>query len=187
MRKELDNAVKILKSGGIILYPTDTVWGIGCDATNRESVERISKLKKRGKDKSFIILVDSLEMLMKYVKEIPEPVRKLVNTKAPLTIVYPNVTGIASNVMAGDGSVGIRITSDEYCRKLIGMLKKPLVSTSANISGEAVPDSFDEIFEPILSGVDYIVNLRRDEKTSSQLSKIIKFSTGSEIEVIREN
>ena len=186
MEKEINKALKVLKSGGIILYPTDTVWGIGCDATNRESVERISLLKKRGKYKSFIILVDSHEMLMRHVKKIPEPVRNLVNTKTPLTIIYPDVTGIANNIMAEDGSVGIRITSDEYCRKLIGMLEKPIVSTSANISGEAVPDSFDEIFEPILSGVDYIVNLRRNEKTSSQLSKIIKFSTSSKIEVIRK-
>lgn len=186
MIKELDKAVMVLRFGGTILYPTDTVWGIGCDATNREPVEKISTLKKRGKYKSFIILVDSREMLMKYVKEIPEQVRNIINVKTPLTIIYPDVTGIASNIAAKDGSVGIRITRDKFCRKLIGILGKPIVSTSANISREAVPDSFSEIAEPILNGVDHIVNLRRNEKTSSQLSNIIKFSTSSKFEVIRK-
>jgi L-threonylcarbamoyladenylate synthase len=172
-----------LKQGKTILYPTDTVWGLGCDATNFEAVSNIYQLKNRVETKSLIVLVSSIHMLKKYVsipKKVIEILRKQSN---PTTIIYQNPKGFAKNTIAKDNSIAIRIVQDDFCRKLIKRFGKPIVSTSANVSGEATPKSFQEISQPILEGVDYIVNLHQN-KTSSKSSTILKM-LGDEIQVLR--
>ncbi|MFH1320824.1 MAG: L-threonylcarbamoyladenylate synthase [Bacteroidota bacterium] len=186
MEEEIRKTIKVLKAGGIILYPTDTVWGIGCDATIREAVEKIRKLKRRKKNNGFIVLADNREMLLRYVIEIPASLRDLIDIRTPLTVIYPHSKGLAGNVVAEDGSIGIRITRDEFCRKLVCAFKKPIVSTSANISGSPVPCYYKQINEHILNGVDYIVNLRRNEKDFSKPSEVIKLAVNGEIEIVRK-
>ncbi len=176
-----------MRAGGIILYPTDTVWGIGCDATNEQAVAKIYRLKQREDSKSMIILLDNEAKLLSYVREVPEQAWDLMEfAERPLTIIYPDAKNLAKNLIAEDKSIAIRITKDDFCRKLIGKFRKPLVSTSANISGNPTPTAFSDIDKEIIAGVDYVVNLRRDEQASTTPSTIIKLGMGGEFKIIRK-
>ena len=173
-----------MNSGRLILYPTDTVWGLGCDATSKEAVSKIYELKNREESKSLVILVDSLKMLQKYVEVIPNEVLILLEkTLSPTTIIYSNPNSLAENTIASDRTIAIRIPNHEFCQSLIKKFGKPIVSTSANISGKPTPTSFSEISQPILEGVDYVVNLER-EKITDKSSTILKL-VGDKVEVIR--
>jgi len=172
-----------LKQGQTILYPTDTVWGIGCDATNEKGVAKIYQLKNREETKSLIVLVSSLNMLKKYVKVSNKVLNFIKSTTKPTTIIYENPIGFARNTIASDNTIAIRIVQDEFCRKLIKKLKKPIVSTSANVSGEETPKSFSEISKSILERVDYVVNLQQ-EKIPNKSSTIVKITDGK-IEILR--
>jgi len=180
MQTEIDKALATLKQGGIILYPTDTVWGIGCDATNTDAIAKIFKLKKRIDTKALISLVASKEQLNSITEAIPY----LDITSSPTTIIYPNVKGLSQNLLAENGSAAIRIVQDEFCQKLILSLEKAIVSTSANISGEISPKQFSEISEEIKKNVDYIVNLRQNELMSTP-SHILMINEDTSITTIR--
>ncbi|MFT5780194.1 MAG: L-threonylcarbamoyladenylate synthase [Crocinitomicaceae bacterium] len=183
---DLTDSIKTLRDGGILLYPTDTIWGIGCDATNEEACAKISQLKGRSDDKSFILLVDGFPMLQRYIPEFQEVCYDLVDFAVkPLTIIYPNAKDLAPSVISEDGSVGIRITSDPICMKLIRGMRKPLVSTSANLSGHDAPGSYKEIHETLKSGVDYIVKDRLNEQ-SKTASQIIKIGLNGDVKIIRK-
>lgn len=184
--EDIRNAVKVMKDGGIILYPTDTVWGIGCDATNSEAVKKIYDLKRRAESKSMLVLVDGEGMLDRTVKDIPEVAWQLIEAAVnPLTIIYDHPEHVAKNLLADDGSLGIRITSERYSQELCRRLRRPIVSTSANISGEKSPATFPEISDTILEGVDYVAEYRRDDMQKSLPSNIIKVSDGGLVKVIR--
>jgi len=175
INNEAENAGKIILSGGIILYPTDTIWGIGCDATNPVSVSRIYRIKRRTDSKSMLVLVDGPAMLEQYLDQIPPLALEILKkSEHPTTIIYPGARNLADNLVAQDGSIGIRITSDPFCRKLIEITGKPLVSTSANISGEKPPAAFNKIKTAIRNQVDYIVEWRQDETRNVAPSQIIK-------------
>lgn len=183
---EIIKAEEVLESGGIILYPTDTIWGIGCDATNQEAVQHIYTLKQREDSKSMLVLVNGVGMLKKYLSEVP-PVALafLAKTKKPTTIIYPGARNLAGNLVAEDGSIGIRITSDPFCNQLIESCGKPLVSTSANISGEPSPSVFSEIRSHILTQVDHVVGWRQDETEASLPSAIIKLEEDGQMTILR--
>jgi L-threonylcarbamoyladenylate synthase len=184
--ENLDKITETLKNGGTILYPTDTIWGIGCDATNEEACQKVLKVKQRPEHKSFIILVDSFQMLEKYVPEFSSVCYELAELAIkPLTIIYPKAVGLAPSVVAEDGSVGIRLTKDPICLKLLKSLKKPLVSTSANISGEHYPTCFDDINIQIKENVDQIIEERLEEKQVTP-SQIIKIGLDSSIKILRK-
>jgi L-threonylcarbamoyladenylate synthase len=186
---EVQNALKVLAEGGTILYPTDTIWGIGCDATNATAVEKIFDIKKRGAEKSVIILLDDVSKLRNYVEHVPkEALALLETTERPLTIIYPlaNKKNLAENVLAADGSVAIRVTRDLFCRQMIAEFGKPIVSTSANVSGENPPGNFQEISDEIKNAVDYIVRYRQEEKSNPRPSVIIRVGQKGEIEFIRK-
>ncbi len=187
MISEIKDAIEILKNGGIILYPTDTIWGIGCDATNQKAVDKIYSIKKRVDSKSLIILASDMDMICKYVKEVPEMAITLqeINDK-PLTIIYPTGIGLASNVSAEDGSIAIRIPNHEFCKELIKRFKKPIVSTSANISGSKSPIYYDEITSEILKQVDWTADPIYEEGSSHKASSIIKLGINNEVEIIRQ-
>ncbi len=174
MKLEINKIIGVLKSKRIILYPTDTVWGLGCDATNVDAVAKIYQLKKRKESKSLIILVSSLSMLKKYVKVSKKVINILKNSRKPTTIIYSNSIELAQNIIAKDNTIAIRIVQDDFCRKLIKRFGKPIVSTSANVSGKPTPKSFKEIDSAILESVDYIVDLHKDRitKKSSTILKI---------------
>lgn len=181
----ITQTIEVLQNGGIILYPTDTIWGIGCDATNEEACQRINTLKNRPANKSFILLVDSFNMVEKYVPDFHPVCYDLVDLAVrPLTIIYPTIRGIAPSVVAEDGSVGIRITKDPTCLKLIRSLKKPLVSTSANTSGKPNPVRLDHIEATIKQGVDAILEERTNEEMTTP-SQIIKIELDGSVKVIR--
>lgn len=183
---EVKAALKVIINGGVILYPTDTVWGLGCDATNADAVKKIYEIKKRAESKSMILLVDMESRLSTYVKEIPDQAWPLIEfTEKPLTIVYDGARNLPNEVIAEDGSIAIRVTKDEFCKNLIGVLRKPLVSTSANISGEKAPEIFQDVSQEIRNAVDYIVNWRKDDRHRSQPSSIISLKKGGLIKVIR--
>lgn len=187
MEAEIQKALQVLRAGGTILCPTDTVWGISCDATNKDAVEKIFKIKERDPSKSMIVLVDDEKFLNKYLKEVPELAWDLVEmTEKPLTIIYDDARGFAPNVIGPDGSIAIRVCKDEFCKKLIHKFGRPIVSTSANISGSPTPLNFAEIAETILSGVDYVVNWRQHESHDSAPSSIIKLKMNGQIQVIRK-
>ena len=187
MKEEINKASKILKNGGIILYPTDTIWGVGCDANNEEAVKRIYKLKKRRNSKSLIVLVDNDLRLQRTVKEVPEVAWDIMDySKKPITIIYNNPIGIAKSAINTDGSLGIRMVKDTFCKKLISTLNKPIISTSANISGEKQASCFAEISNEIKNSVDHIVNLRQNESEPKQSSTIIKLDPSGLIKIIRE-
>ncbi|WP_223033153.1 L-threonylcarbamoyladenylate synthase [Hanstruepera marina] len=186
MDSELKKANDTLVHSGLILYPTDTVWGIGCDATNPKAVSKIYALKKREESKALICLVKDLNMLKSYVKHIPDRVIEILkNTTKPTSIIYNNPVGIAQNLIAPDNTLAIRVVNHEFCNKLLQTFNKPIVSTSANISGKPTPKSFKEIHPDILKGVDYVVNLP-DEKTEAKPSSILKVEHDGSITVIRE-
>lgn len=185
MQKELKNCIEHLKNGGLILYPTDTVWGIGCDANNEEAVKKIYQLKQRKDSKALICLVADDRMLKKYVAEVPEAALEIIDiTETPTTIIYDQAKNLAANLIAADNSIAIRIPDDEFCYQLSRKMNGAIVSTSANISGDPTPKSFSEIHPSILKGVDYIVNLQQNKKTSKS-SAIIKISNNGEVKIIR--
>lgn len=184
--KAIQETIHHLLLRGTILYPTDTVWGLGCDATNEKAVTKIYKIKNRAESKSLIILVNSFKMLQEYVENIPQEVIEILNNaEKPTTIIYNNPKGLASNVIANDNTVAIRIVQDEFCQQLIKEFGKPIVSTSANISGEATPMSFKEINPLLLDAVDYVVNLQQ-ESVATQSSRILKILENGTIQVLRD-
>lgn len=186
MKTEIENCIAVLKKGGLILYPTDTVWGIGCDATNPDAVDKVFKLKQRSDEKSLICLVHDFKMLNEYVENVPEVAYDILKyAKKPTTIIYDNPIRVAENIIAADNSLAIRVAKDEFCKKLIQRFRRPLVSTSANVSGAKTPQSFKEIDAVILEGVDYIVNLQH-EKKSGKPSAIIKLKNDGSVKVIRQ-
>lgn len=186
MLKDLQNSIENLKKGNTILYPTDTVWGIGCDATNEESVKKIYRIKNREESKSLIILVSSIDMLKEYIVKIPIIAFEILKEATkPTTIIYNTPKNLACNTIAKDNTIAIRIPKDEFCENLIAEFGKPIVSTSANISGEPTPKSFSEISEAILNSVDYVVDLHK-EKRSEKSSRILKINLKNDIEIIRE-
>ncbi len=186
LTEEILKAHEVLKKGGIILYPTDTVWGIGCDATKSKAVERIFQIKKRLENKSMIVLLDQFEKLYQYVDDVPEIALDLNQSiSTPLTIVYPKAKNVAKNIISEDGSIAIRIVKDEFCQKLISLLNKPLVSTSANISGEPTPLIFNKISPDIIKQVDHVVNLNKARINQIKASTVIKFNEKGEYEIVR--
>jgi L-threonylcarbamoyladenylate synthase len=182
---DIENCLGVLSTDGLILYPTDTIWGIGCDATNVKAVEKIYKLKQRDDNKSMIILVSDQKELRDYADVSPEILEYLSTTSKPTTVIYQNGKNIASNLMGSDGTIAIRVVKDPFCRELIAKFNKPIVSTSANISGEPFPQVFDEVAPAIKNGVDYIVQHRRRDLNPSQPSSIIKLTPEGKIEMIR--
>jgi len=183
---EINNSLEVLKNEHILLYPTDTVWGIGCDATSKSAVNTIFKIKNRSESKSLIILVDGIAMLKNYVPIIPDTVFELLKTASnPTTIIYNNPKGLAKNVVANDHTVAIRIVQNDFCKQLISEFGKPIVSTSANVSGNTTPNCFKEIDKAILDSVDYIVNLQR-EVVNEKSSTILKVAENGEIIVLRK-
>lgn len=183
--KNMEKAIEALRDGKIILYPTDTIWGIGCDATNDEACQRILDIKNRPDNKSFILLVDGFPMLERYIPEFNEVCYDLADfASKPLTIIYPNAKDLAPSVLANDGSVGIRITKDPICLKLIRSIRKPLVSTSANLSGDPSPTCYDDIADEIKQSVDAIVEEKLNEKCI-KASQIIKIDLNGEVKIIR--
>lgn len=186
MKTEINNALDVLRKGGTILYPTDTVWGIGCDATNNKAVDKIFKLKKRSEHKTMIILLDEKEKLQRYVEHLPDITYDLINSiDTPTTIIYSHARNLAKNVIAKDGTVAIRIVQDDFCRELIRELDKPLVSTSANIAGEETPVVFSKISPEIYDYVDYVVKLRTKTINKLKPSTIIKLHDNGEYQIIR--
>lgn len=187
MHDDLVKAVEILKEGGIILYPTDTIWGIGCDATNEEAVKRIYDIKKREDSKSMLVLMQNAALLDRYVEEVPDVAWDLVEiSTTPLTVIYSRAKNLAKNLIADDGSIGIRFTKEKFTSQLLQRFRKPLVSTSANISGEQSATFFDEISEEIKSQVDYIVEYRQEDRTPAKPSSIIKLGPSGQIDIIRK-
>ena len=185
MNEEINKALQILKEGGLILYPTDTVWGIGCDATNTEAVEKVFKLKQRHDSKALICLVADDRMLKKYVKKIPDAAFDIIDiSENPVTIIYDEAQHLASNLIAKDHTIAIRIPNDDFCFQLLRRFNGAIVSTSANISTAPSPKSFKEISPVILKGVDYVVNLHR-EKICAKPSTIIKLSNNGIVKIIR--
>ncbi len=182
---EINKTLQILKEGGLILYPTDTVWGIGCDATNEAAVKKIYELKQREDSKALICLVADDRMLKKYVKNIPEAALDIIDiSEKPTTIIYDDAQNLAPNLIANNDTIAIRIPDDEFCYQLSRKLNSAIVSTSANISGQPTPKSFKEIAPEVLKGVDYVVNLQR-EKICNKPSSIIKLSNSGIVKIIR--
>ena len=184
---DVKKAVEVMRAGGIILYPTDTIWGIGCDASNSAAVRRIIELNQRSDSKSMLSLIDSDAKLGYYVPDIPDVAYDLMDlSEKPLTIIYDNVRHLAPELIADDGSAGIRVTREDFSRDLCARLGGAVVSTSANISGEPSPGNFSDISDRIRAGVDYIVGYRQDEKSRAVASSIIKLGSGGLVKVIRE-
>lgn len=186
MQMEVERAAEVLRAGGVILYPTDTVWGIGCDATNARAVEKVYKIKRRNAVSSLIVLVGEADELPKYADPIPDVVHDMMEgIKDPLTIIYNKGKNLAKSVLANDGSVAIRVAKDDFCKALIRRFGKPITSSSANITGEPNPLSFGKISEQILHEVDYVVNHRQKGFGSVKQSTIIRVSANGEIEIVR--
>lgn len=184
---DLKEALRIVQQGGVILYPTDTVWGIGCDATNEQAVKRVYQIKQRIDSKSMLVLIDNPVRLTGYIDEIPDMAWTLIDiTDKPLTIIYPGAKNLAPSLIAEDGSVGIRVTSELFSSHLCARLNRPLVSTSANLSGASTPSTYAEISDEIKQSVDYIVHYRRDDVHKARPSSIIKLGKGNLVEIIRE-
>ncbi|WP_313514219.1 L-threonylcarbamoyladenylate synthase [Sphingobacterium sp.] len=186
-KEDLNQALETLKSGGLILYPTDTIWGIGCDATNPEAVEKIFALKGRDKGKSMIILLGNDNQLQSYVSEVPEVAYELLEaTDKPLTIIYSKAKNLATNVVAEDGSIGIRVVNHPFCEQLLQRFRKPIVSTSANISGEASARNYAEVSDDIVNGVDYVVKFGQQDPSNGTASTIMKLDPSGKFEFIRK-
>lgn len=183
---DIKKAVEVMRNGGIILYPTDTIWGIGCDATNRDAVERIYNLKRRDDHKAMICLVDSDARLQRYVRNVPEVAWNLLElAEKPTTVILDNAVNLADNLIADDGSIAMRITKEPFSKELCYRFQKPIVSTSANISGEPAAQNYMDISEEILNGVDYVCWSRRQEHKPHNPSSIIKLSENGEVKIIR--
>ena len=186
MTEDIKKACEVMAAGGIILYPTDTIWGIGCDATNEKAVQRVYELKRRADNKAMLVLMDSEAKLDRYVSDVPDIAWDLISVSdKPLTIIYSSAKNLATNLLGADGSVGIRITNEEFSKKLCERFRKPLVSTSANVSGEPSPANFSEVSEVIKEGVDYTVSYRQDDMRKAAPSGIIKLGAGGLVQVIR--
>lgn len=186
LQDEVKKAIEVMKAGGVILYPTDTVWGIGCDATNEEAVRKVFEIKKREDSKALICLVDSDVRLQRYVRNVADVTWDMIElSDKPLTVIFDHVTGLAPNVIAEDGSAGIRITKEEFSKELCFRFQKPIVSTSANISGEPSPACFDEISDEIKQGVDYIMLSRQNDTSKSKPSQIIKLEKDGKVSILR--
>ena len=176
-----------MREGGVILYPTDTIWGIGCDATNEDAVRRVYEIKQRQDSKAMLVLVDSSVKVDFYVRDVPEVAWDLIDlADKPLTIIYSGARNLAANLLAEDGSVGIRATNEDFSKRLCQQFRKAIVSTSANISGQPSPKNFSEISEEVKSAVDYIVGYRQEEMSNPKPSSIIKLDKGGVIKIIRE-
>ena len=195
-KEDLQEAVRVMKNGGVIVYPTDTVWGIGCDATNEEAVRRIYALKQREDSKSMLVLLDSAAKLNYYIQDVPETAWQLLEAsdysensdyldQKPLTLIYPGARNMARNLIAEDGSIGIRITHESFSQALCRQLHAPIVSTSANISGEKTAHFFGEISQEILDGADYVCRFRREDQTPHEPSTIIKLNADGTFKIIR--
>ncbi len=183
---DLAAALKVLRAGGVILYPTDTVWGLGCDATNAKAVQRIFEIKQRSENKSLIILVNSVAMLERYVASPPEVALEMAElSERPLTVVYDTGKSLAEGVASADGSIGARVCSEPFCDALIDALRRPLVSTSANISGTTTPAIFDEISEEVKAAVDYVCLWRQDDRSRARPSSVIKVSGNGIVKILR--
>lgn len=186
MNEEIINAYEVIKNGGIILYPTDTVWGIGCDATNAEAVAKIYKLKQRAETQSMIVLMNGEKMMYNVFKNIPEVAWQIMDlSEKPTTLILDDARNVALNIIAADKSLGVRLVKEPFCFKLMERMKKPLVSTSANISGQPTPLSFKDISPEIIKGVDYVVKLHQD-RVNGKSSTIIKLTNDSQVKVIRK-
>jgi L-threonylcarbamoyladenylate synthase len=186
INQEILNAYEVIKEGGIILYPTDTVWGIGCDASNPDAVAKIYKLKQRAETQSMICLMNGEKMIYNVFNEIPEVAWQIMDfSENPTTLILDKPRNVAKNLIAPDNTLGIRLVKEPFCFKLMERMKKPLVSTSANITGQPTPKSFKEISPEIIKGVDYVVNLHRD-KIAGKPSTIIKLTNDSQVKVIRK-
>ncbi len=184
--QDIDSAVNVLRRGGVILYPTDTVWGIGCDATRSEAVKRIYEIKQRADSKAMIVLLSRVENLWRYVDTVPDVAPELIEASVrPLTIVYDHGINMAPDLMAPDGSVGIRITRERVSSMLVRALRRPLVSTSANISGRPAPAIFSEISQEIINAADYVMMARRDDTSRSLPSQVIKLSDSGVVKILR--
>ncbi|WP_075603423.1 L-threonylcarbamoyladenylate synthase [Saccharicrinis aurantiacus] len=187
MHDDLKKAIEVLQNGGLILYPTDTVWGIGCDATNPEAVKKIYDLKQREDSKSMLVLLDSDAKLPSYMQEVPEMAYDLIElSEKPITIIFPGAKNLANNLIGEDGTIGIRVSSEQFSQQLCARFKKPIVSTSANINGEDSPQNFGQISEEIKAGVDYVVGFRQDETSNPPPSSIMKLGVDGQIQIIRE-
>nr|WP_294894718.1 L-threonylcarbamoyladenylate synthase [uncultured Pedobacter sp.] len=187
LKDEINKALEVLKQGGLILYPTDTVWGIGCDATNAEAVAKVYALKRREDSKSMTILLDTDNKLQSYVSEVPDVAYDLIEyTEKPLTIIYSGAKNLANNLINADGSIGIRVPKHDFCQQLIQRLRKPIVSTSANRSTEATPGNFSEISQEIIDGVDYVVDLEQMISERKQVSTIMKLEPDGKFVFIRK-
>jgi len=187
LRDDISDISRIVLDGGIICYPTDTIWGVGCDATHEAAIARISALKGRPPEKGYVLLVSSIEMLKRYAHQIhPRLETLLAHHTRPLTVIYPHNTGLPDAVKAPDGSVAIRVAQDEFCRELIEAVGRPLVSTSANVSGEPFPATFGGISSDILSGVDYVVKYRQDDREPGEPSSIARLDRQLELEFLRD-
>jgi L-threonylcarbamoyladenylate synthase len=187
MNEDIKQAIETLRKGGIILYPTDTIWGLGCDATNEEAVRKIYKLKHREDSKSMLCLTDNPNRIQAYINEMPSIAWDLIElSEKPLTIIYPEAKNLAANLIAEDKSIGIRVTTEEFSKRLCEQFRKPIVSTSANISGEASPTNYSEISEEIKTAVDYIVKHRQNDTAKSSPSSIIKLDKNNIITIIRK-
>ena len=184
---EVSKALEVLRSGGVILYPTDTIWGIGCDALNNEAINKIYRIKQRAESKSLIVLMADERSVMQYVANPDLAVFDyLQEQKRPTTVFFNEAVGLPDNLVASDGSIGIRVTRDRFCRHLVKRLRRPIVSTSANISGQPAPQSFKDIQEEVKSAVDHIVQWRQDDETPAQPSRIVKWKTDGSVDVIRD-
>lgn len=186
MEEDIKKCIEVLNSGGLILYPTDTIWGIGCDATNPEAVNRVYALKHRADNKALIVLLDSAEHLDHYVIDVPEMARELLDVAVkPLTIIYEGAFNLARELLGKNDSVGIRIPHEEFCQQLCERFGKPIVSTSANVSGTPSPETFATISDAIKQGVDYVVKYRQQETTAGQASNIILLRSDGTFQIIR--
>lgn len=187
MDEDIRNALDVLRRGGVILYPTDTVWGIGCDATDEAAVACVFALKRRADSKAMLTLIDSTAKLQGYVDEVPDVAYDLIEmSEKPLTIIYSGAKNLAPNLLGDDGSVGIRVTNERFSKRLCERFRKPIVSTSANISGEPAPKTFAEISDEVKAAVDYVCTTRRDETAAAKPSSIIKLGAHGEVKVIRQ-
>ncbi len=192
-KEDLQEALRVLRNGGVIVYPTDTVWGIGCDATNAEAIKRIYALKQREDSKSMLVLLDSPAKLNYYIADIPDAAWQLLDCSndandeetKPLTIIYPGARNLAPNLIAEDGSIGIRITNETFSKALCEQLRHPIVSTSANISGHPSAPFFAEIEQAILDGADYVCRFRREDDCPHEPSSIIKINSDGSFKIIR--
>lgn len=186
-RKDLEEACRVMREGGVVLYPTDTIWGLGCDASNSAAVKRIYEIKRRSDSKSMLVLIGSDALLPFYVEEIPDVAYDLIDlSEKPVTVIYDGARHLAPELIAEDGSIGIRVTKERFSKDLCQRMKGAIVSTSANISGQPSARNFSEISQEIISAVDYVVKYRQDDRTEASASSIVKLGKGGLVKVIRE-